>query len=142
MANKYNSKLTPQLSEKLCEALAKGHSIPSACSVVGIVENTYYNWYNRGKDAKSGKYRQFYCDANNALNEATLMVESVILDNIPDNPKDAKWWLTKRRPDIYGDRTFTETKVKADVKSEVKVNLFDRVKQKRRELNDLRSNQK
>ena len=137
MANKYNSKLTPPLSEKLCEALAKGHSIPSACSVVGIVENTYYNWYNKGKNAKSGKYRQFYCDANNALNKATHSVECVILESIPTNPKDAKWWLTKRRPDIYGDRTFNETKLKADVKSEVTVNLLENMKKKRRELDDL-----
>ena len=139
MANKYNSKLTPELSHKLCEALAKGYSIPAACSVVGIVENTYYNWYDRGKDAKSGKYRQFYCDANNAKDKATHLVETVILDSIPSNPQDAKWWLTKHRPDIYVDRTFNETKLEADVKSEVTVNLLDKVKAKRRELNGLHS---
>ena len=123
MANRYNSKLTPELSHKLCEALAKGYSIPAACSVVGIVENTYYNWYDRGKDAKSGKYRQFYCDANNARDKATHLVETVILDSIPSNPQDAKWWLTKRRPETYGERQFNETKIEADVKADVLTKL-------------------
>ena len=123
MANKYNHKLTPELSDKLCEALSKGYSIPAACSVVGIVVQTYYNWYNKGEKAKSGKYRQFYCDANNAKDRATHFVESVIIDSIPDNPKDAKWWLTKRRPETYGDRTFTEAKVEADVKTELLTKL-------------------
>ena len=139
MANRYNSKLTPELSEKLCEALAKGYSIPAACSVVGIVENTYYNWYNRGEEAKSGKYRQFYCDANNARNKATQQVEKVILDVIPASPQDAKWWLNKHRPDIYVDRVLNETKLEADVKSEVTVNLLEKIKQKRSELDDLSS---
>lgn len=139
---KYNAKLTPKVSAMICEALRKGHSIGAACAHAKISRRSYHNWYNKGLNAKSGKFKQFVCDVDTAIDEATLFVEEVIIDSIPDNPKDAKWWLTKRRPDIYGDRTFTETKVEADVKSEVTVSLFDRVKQKRRELNDLRSNQK
>ncbi len=137
MANKYNRKLTPELSDKLCEALAKGYSIPAACSVVGIVVQTYYNWYNKGRDAKSGKFKQFFCDVNNAQDKATYSVETVIIDSIPDNPKDAKWWLTKRRPDTYGDRQYNETTIDAKVESDVTLNLLDRVKEKRQELNDL-----
>lgn len=123
MANKYNRKLTPELSDKLCEAIAKGYSIPAACSVVGIVVQTYYNWYNKGKEAKSGKFRQFYCDVNNAQDTATHLVETVILDSIPTNPNDAKWWLTKRRPDIYADRTYNETKLEANVQTELLAKL-------------------
>ena len=123
MANKYNSKLSEELSDKLCEALAKGYSIPAACSVVGIVEKTYYNWYNRGLTAKSGKYKQFVCDVDNAQDKATHLMESIIIDSAVDNPKDAKWWLTKRRPETYGDRQYNETKIEADVKTELLTKL-------------------
>lgn len=140
MANRYNSKLTPELSKDLCNALSKGYSIPAACSLVDIVESTYYNWYDRGKNAKSGQYRQFYCDVTNARNKATQRAEKVILDVIPESPQDAKWWLTKHRPDIYVDRVYNETKVDAKVETDVTVNLLDKVKQKRKELNDIRSN--
>ena len=137
MANKYNAKLSPELSAKLCEALAKGYSIPAACSTVGIVEQTYRNWYNRGREAKSGKYKQFYCDANNAKDKATALAETPIIDAIPTDIKTAQWWLVKHRPDIYADRTYNETRINADVKSEVTVNLLERIKKKRRELDDL-----
>ncbi len=123
MPNKYNSKLTPELSEKLCEAIAKGYSIPAACSTVDIVVKTYYNWYHRGEEAKSGKYRQFYCDVENAKDQATHFVETIIIDSLPSNPNDAKWWLTKRRPDIYADRTYNETKLEANVQTELLAKL-------------------
>lgn len=138
---RYNAKFTPELSKKFCEALEKGHSIEGACGAVGISFQTYRNWYTKGEKAKSGKYKQFICDVQTAQEKATNMVEKVILDNIPTNPQDAKWWLTKRRPDIYADKTYNETKLDANVQSEVTVNLLDKVKQKRKELNDLhRSN--
>ena len=139
MAQKNNAKLTPEVSEKICEALEKGHSIKGACGHVGIHETTYYNWYNRGKEAKSGKYKQFVCDVDNARAKATCKVEKVILDIIPESPQDAKWWLTKHAPDTYVDRQETRTQIEGKVETEVTVNLLERVKAKRRELNDSNS---
>ena len=137
---KYNAKLTPEVSDKICEALEKGHSIKGACGCVGIHETTYYNWYNRGQEAKSGKYKQFACDVDNARAKATCNVEAVILNVIPESPQDAKWWLSKHNPETYVDRQYNETKLNAKVDAEITVNLLDKVKQKRRELNDLNSN--
>ncbi len=140
MANKYNSKLTPETSKLICDAIKKGHSIAGACGIAEITERTFYVWIKRGNEAKSGKYKQFVCDVELAKAKATQKVEKVILDEIPKNPQDAKWWLTKHRPDIYVDRVYNETKVDAKVETDVTVNLLDKVKQKRKELNDLRSN--
>lgn len=120
---KNNEKLTPELSAKFCEAIAKGHSIEGACGYVGIAFQTYRNWIIRGEKAKGGKYKQFLCDVEKAHDEATRMVEQVIIDSIPMNTQDAKWWLTKRRPELYAERTFNETKVEADVKTELLTRL-------------------
>lgn len=139
MGNKYNAKLTQKVQDTICKALEKGHSVAAACGKAGITEPTYYNWYNRGLKAKSGKYPKFVFAVEKAKSKALESVETVILDAIPDNPGDAKWWLTKHRPDIYGDKTFNETKLEADVKTDVTVNLLERVKEKRKELNDIRS---
>ena len=134
---KYNAKLTPEVSKKICEAIEKGHSIRGACGHAGIHESTYYAWYNRGQEVKSGKYKQFVCDVDQAKAKATCDVEKVILNVIPESPQDAKWWLSKHNPETYVDRQ--ETRVEAKVESEVTVNLLDKVKKKRRELNDLNS---
>ena len=134
---KYNSKLTPEVSDKICEALEKGHSIKGACGYANIHESTYHNWYNRGREKKSGKYKQFVCDVDQARAKATCDVEKVILDVIPQSPQDAKWWLSKHNPETYVDRH--ETKLDAKVDAEVTVNLLEKVKTKRRELNDCNS---
>ena len=139
MANRYNCKLTPEISEEICKAIEKGHSIAGACGIAEITEPTFYNWIKRGNEAKSGKYKQFVCDVELAKAKATQRAEKVILDVMPESPQDAKWWLTKHRPDIYVDRVFNETKVDAKVETEVTVNLLEKVKQKRKELNDLNS---
>ena len=123
MANKNNDKLTPEVQDKFCEAIRKGHSIDGACGYVGIVQQTYYNWHSKGEKAKSGKHRDFYCAVEKAKSEATQFVENIILDNMPQNPNDAKWWLTKRRPDTYADRQYNETKLEANVKTELLAKL-------------------
>lgn len=123
MAKKYNAKLTPELSSRFCEAISKGHSIGAACAIVGISRQTYYNWYDKGKEAKSGKYRQFYCDVDNAEDKATHRAEKPIIDAIPHDAREAKWWLIKRRQDLYGERSFNETKVEAEITSDLLVKL-------------------
>ena len=123
MANKYNAKLTPELSDKLCEVLMKGHSINAACGKVGISKQTFHNWYNKGKTAKSGKFKQFVCDVDNAQDIAAHRLENIVIESAADNPKDAKWLLTKKFPDIYGDRTYNETKIDANVKTELLAKL-------------------
>ena len=123
MAKRYNQKLTPELSARFCEAISKGYSIGAACAEVGIARKTYYNWYNRGKEAKSGKYRQFYCDVDNAEDKATHRAEKPIIDAIPHDAREAKWWLIKRRQDLYGERSFNETKVEAEITSDLLVKL-------------------
>ena len=120
---KYNAKLTKEVCAKLCEALQKGHSIKGACGYAGINPTTYYNWYNRGQTAKSGKYKQFVCDIDNAKSKATCDVEDVVLDAIPSDVQTAKWWLVKHNPDTYGDRQYNETKIDADVKTEILAKL-------------------
>ena len=123
MAKRYNQKLTPELSARFCEAISKGYSIGAACAEVGIARKTYYNWYNRGKEAKSGKYKQFYCDVDNAEDKATHRAEKPIIDAIPHDAREAKWWLIKRRQGLYGERSFNETKVEAEITSDLLVKL-------------------
>ena len=120
---RYNMKLTPELSAKFCEAIAKGHSLEGACGAVGITFQTYRNWYVKGEEAKRGKFKQFKCDVDAAKDKATHLVEGIVIESMVNNPNDAKWWLTKRRFNIYGDRTFNETKIDADVKTEVLAKL-------------------
>ena len=43
------TKLTPELQKSLCELLAAGSYIESACDYVGIGVSTYHNWIVRSE---------------------------------------------------------------------------------------------
>lgn len=46
-------KLTPQLTAKLDKELRKGHTIKAACAAVGIHWSTFFDWCERGKQARA-----------------------------------------------------------------------------------------
>ena len=56
MATKFNE-LT---CEELCTLHSEGLPQKSCADLVGIDRKTLYNWIQKGKNARSGKYRQFY----------------------------------------------------------------------------------
>lgn len=56
MATKFND----QICEELCALHAEGLPQKSCADLVGIDRRTLYNWIQAGKNAKSGKKRDFY----------------------------------------------------------------------------------
>ena len=53
------SKLTPQLRDRICEYIAKGHYIERACALCGISRRTFYNWLEKAETGGS-KYTDFF----------------------------------------------------------------------------------
>jgi hypothetical protein len=60
----------PKFSEEICECLVEnyGNGIPLkyCADSVGIARSTLYYWMDKGKNAKSGKYRKFYLEMQRA----------------------------------------------------------------------------
>ena len=53
-------KLTDKLCDDICNDIKAGVPIDHAAVAHGITRATFYNWYNKGEDAKSGKFKKFY----------------------------------------------------------------------------------
>ena len=53
-------KLTDQLCDEICNDIKAGVPIKHASISHGISESTFYNWFDKGRDAKSGKFKKFY----------------------------------------------------------------------------------
>ena len=51
--------LNPTISKKICDEIKRGLPITKAPLLAGITAQTFYNWYNRGKKAKKGKFHDF-----------------------------------------------------------------------------------
>lgn len=140
------TKLTDKLCDEICNDIKAGVPIKHAAISHGITEVTFYNWYNQGKTAKSGAKKQFYDKVEEAKSVAiTLRARRIYKAGETSWQADA-WWLERVDPTNFGRKDHidinskSETKLNATVDAEVTVNLLDKVKQKRRELNDSNSN--
>lgn len=131
------TKLTDKLCDEICNDIKAGVPIKHAAIAHGISEVTYYNWYNKGKASKSGKFRQFYEKVEEAKSVAITLRARRIYKAGQANWQADAWWLERVDPDNFARKDKYEHKVDASVKSEVTLNLLNKIKQKRSELNDI-----
>ena len=108
------TKLNVEFIKKFCEIIEDGHTIRATCGIMGIHENTYLNWYKKGRDAKTDTCaKRFYTEVNIAKNKLLGDVEDVFLENIfkNRNSNDAKWYASKLAPDVYGNVDVSEDEI-------------------------------
>lgn len=53
-------KLTDEVQDYICDLLGDGSPITVAAAAVGINPRTFYDWMEKGREARRGKYRDFY----------------------------------------------------------------------------------
>lgn len=83
--------------EQLLQYLRLGATITAVCGSLGVATNTFATWMNKGREAKKGKYREFYWDVIGAIGHASVMVEAQIKVNNP------MAWLKNGPRRILGD---------------------------------------
>ncbi len=97
------SKLTPDRQEKIANAVALGMDLQGAADLCGISYGCLNRWENKGREAKSGKFYEFY----HALKLARAKGEGVLLGYVHKAAKDGCWQaamrlLESRKPHVYG----------------------------------------
>ena len=65
-------KLTPEIEQKILDALLKDYSVKDAAILAGVNKSTIYGWMKRGQAAKSGKYRQFLDTIEDGLQQSEM----------------------------------------------------------------------
>jgi transposase len=103
---------TPELTERVCEALKKGAYAVDAAASVGIDASTFYNWMRRGK-----KGEPVYVEFFHAVKLAKSVRVQVLCEAIAAEPAwQARAWLLERTdPKRFGrnDRVKLDAKVEA-----------------------------
>ena len=114
-------KLTDKLCDEICNDIKAGVPIKHASISHGITERTFYNWFDKGKEAKSGKFRKFYDKIQEAKSVAiTLRARRIYKAGETSWQADA-WWLERVDPDNFGrkDTHKIDMDAKADVNAQV-----------------------
>lgn len=93
----------PKVVRKLLDGIILGMPYEHAADWAGINRQTYYNWYNKGKTAKSGKFKEFF----DKVKEAEAKGIGACLTSIHQARGDGNWqaaaWILERRyPGKYG----------------------------------------
>ena len=131
----FMAKFTEEICKCIIENYSEGLTITDCADIAGVARETVHRWIKKGKTAKSGKYRQFYLDMKQARAKFKKHHHMKIAES-----KD--WKASQYLLQVTDSETYVVTEkkqVNADVNSEVTVNLLEKMKQKRAELNDLDS---
>ena len=115
-----NLKLTDKLCDEICNDIKAGVPIKHAVISHGISETTYYRWYDKGKEAKSGKFKNFYDKIQEAKSVAvTLRARRVYKAGETSWQADA-WWLERVDPENFGRKDTHNVDMKTEQKVQVK----------------------
>ena len=114
-------KLTDELCKEICNDIKAGVPIKHAAISHGITERTFYNWFDRGKEAKSGKFKKFYDEIKEAKSVAITLRARRIYKAGESNWQADAWWLERVDPDNFGrkDTHKIDMDARADVNAQV-----------------------
>ena len=91
------TKLTPAIRDKITELISGGHVGEVAAVACGLSKPTYYNWLKKGREAKTGVYKEFF----DAVKKAEADAEIAALESIKLAAKNGTWqasaWMLERR---------------------------------------------
>ena len=109
-------KLNSKLTKAICKDIAEGMPVKWASKKNNIGEKTFYNWYNKGKKADDGLFKEFYDEVEKAKAKAVKYNVDVVMNAGKKSWQASAWWLERTCPEDFG----TKKEVKADVKVEDK----------------------
>jgi hypothetical protein len=96
------TKLTPELSAKICEYVRIGLHVDTAAAYVGIAEKTFYRWMERGRSAKRGIYADFVEDLRRAEAQMTAAMVLGHRKAMTTDWRAPLTFLARRQPKRWG----------------------------------------
>lgn len=113
------TKLTPDLQEKICQAIRAGNYLETAAAYAGISKKTLHEWMRRGRREtervekaegrarvrkKEAPFVEFLHSVEKALAEAEVRDVILIGKAAEVNWQAAAWRLERKFPDRWGRR--------------------------------------
>lgn len=94
------SKLTPELQERILQAIRGGNFREVAAQWAGIAPETLSRWLAR-PESRFVTFRQAVLEAEQ---QAEIRAVALILKAAETDPRNAQWWLERKFPERWGRR--------------------------------------
>ena len=113
------AKFNEEICKEICDLHSEGLPQKSCADLVGINRRTLYDWIQKGKNAKSGKYKQFY---QNWL-KASAKYEREHLSHISDSTSwlAHQYLLQVKDPETYV--VAEKQQIEAETKTTLEANV-------------------
>lgn len=116
------SKFTPELREKLLQAIRIGVTYKLACQAVGLAYSTFNQWMRLGEsDNPPHDFKQFAEDVKRSEGEGLAHAIGVIRKAASEGTWQAAAWLAERRYPVDYGRTVNDVKFEGKVVNEQRV---------------------
>jgi transposase len=102
------TKLSPEVRERVVNAVRAGNYFEAAARAAGISESTLYRWLERGAEEKRGVYRDFREAVRRAEAESEVHAVAVIRRAMSDDWRAALALIERRHPERWRRRETTE----------------------------------
>lgn len=104
-----NNKYSEKLHKLIVASLRRGNLVIDACALAGITTVTFYRWLARGRNGEA-PYDKFERDCAEAESKAVDDAIETVKEAVTVNKdwRAASWYLSKRRPEVFGDRIHVE----------------------------------
>jgi hypothetical protein len=93
------TKFTAARRNRILEALRRGHYLKHAAALAGVGERTVHDWVSRGREAKSGAYRNFFLAVEEA--DATAIDSHLEVIEKAEDPRVSLEFLGRRHPQEF-----------------------------------------
>lgn len=114
---RYVTKFTPELGDKVCDAVRAGNYMETAAAFAGVHKDTFYEWQKVGRaaQAKTGRLTaleqqlaDWVAQLEQALAQAEVRDLAIIGKAAETQWQAAAWRLERKSPDRFGRRQRVE----------------------------------
>lgn len=97
--------LTKTKIKEICKIIKDGNYDIVACKLVGISQDAFYDWYNKGKAAIEAKEQNIYREFAESLDRAKAQAEDSCVKYIKKHKdwKARSWYLSRKFGERWGD---------------------------------------
>jgi hypothetical protein len=107
------TKLTPEITEKICMAIRAGNYAKIAAGMAGISEATYYSWLDQAKEPDAEpEFLEFLESVERAEAEAEIGAVARIRQAADNGTWQAAGWLLERK---HGERWGRNDKLRQEI---------------------------
>lgn len=119
------SKLDSDVKKQLVDAISAGNFIEVACEHAGITKMTFYNWLDKGEAAKSGEYREFYLEIQEAQAHLEVALVAQWMQHVKKDWRAAAEMLSRRFPEKWSPTRYMKQEISGPDQSPLRIYTLD-----------------